>query len=101
MARLTVVVKLFHDGKKRKLDVVEYHPFEPSAYVWDSGWSCVDSKDSDEEYYVSEGGDVFLHGKSEVIGIAPAVKEMQLTAVPKSMKSAGKKRKRGKRSKSD
>ena len=62
--------------KHLTLIVEEYHPFEPSAYVWDSGWSCYD-EDMGDWYYVSESGDVYLDGSDAKIGEAPAIKEMQ------------------------
>jgi len=65
--------------KKVTLNVEEYHPFEPSAYVWDSGWLCwTENAEGNDTlwYYVSESGEVYIDGTDTHVGVAPAVKEM-------------------------
>src|SRR5215831_9858971 len=37
-----------------KLTVEEFHPYEPSAYVWDPGWTCFDG--AGQEFFVSQSG---------------------------------------------
>lgn len=70
---LTILAKL--DGNYQvELQVQEYHPYEPSAYVWDAGWSCWDPNE-DQDYFVSETGSVYLHGSDRVVGVAPEIQE--------------------------
>jgi hypothetical protein len=45
----------------------EFHPYEPSAYVTDPGWTCF-QKGSETEYYVSVDGSVYQQPGNEFIG---------------------------------
>jgi hypothetical protein len=67
------------------LDVIEFHPYEPSAYVWCAGWSCEYQQQGETiEYFVDEGGIVYgddsdkpHENMSKVVGFAPEIKAAQ------------------------
>lgn len=49
----------------------EFHPYEPSAYVTDPGWTCYTDPGSDDavEYFVSIDGTVYEQPSNEVVGV--------------------------------
>jgi len=68
----TLLVKLNGETRQKELMIEEFHPFEPSAYVWDSGWTCYDSDET--EYFVSQGtGDVFIQPENDIVGVCPEI----------------------------
>jgi len=69
----TISVKLDGD-KTADLGVIEFQPYEPSAYCWDPGWVCYDLND-DTEYFVSVTGDVYKQPENKIVGVAPDVKK--------------------------
>jgi len=72
MTDMTFAVLL--DGNKTAdLQVEEHVPYEPSAYQWEAGWRCYDLN-TDTEYFVSEGGEVWKQPENRVVGVCPAVR---------------------------
>lgn len=68
----TITVHL--DGNKTAdLQVEEFHPYEPSAYVTDPGWTCYDLN-TNTEYFVNTSGDVFKQPENRSVGIAPVIR---------------------------
>jgi hypothetical protein len=55
-----------------ELQVEEFHPYEPAAYVRDPGWSCWDAP-TGIEYFVSQTGDVYRQPENKRVGIAPVI----------------------------
>jgi hypothetical protein len=71
----TQTFTLILDGNKTADVVVEeFHPVEPSAYVWEAGWTCYDLN-TDTEYFVSQAGIVYKQPENRTVGICPVVKE--------------------------
>jgi hypothetical protein len=70
----TFSVKLHNEDRSFNVTVEEFHPYEPSAYVTDPGWTCFDGAGA--EFYVSQGtGDVYEQPANECIGTVLALKE--------------------------
>lgn len=68
----TISVQL--DGNKgADLQVEEFHPYEPAAYVRDPGWTCFDLN-TDTEYFVNTSGDVYVQPENRCVGVAPVIK---------------------------
>ena len=73
----------YSTGGTLDLDVEEFHPYEPAAYVHDPGWTCFSPVGT--EYFISLSGIVYLQPSNIEVGIAPDVKraademERQLT----------------------
>lgn len=63
---------LLDGNKSADLQVEEYHPYEPSNYVTDPGWTCFDLN-TDTEYFVNRAGDVFVQPENRVVGVCPAL----------------------------
>lgn len=64
-------ISVLLDGNKTAdLQVEEFHPYEPSAYVTDPGWTCFDLN-TDTEYFVNRSGDVFVQPENRVVGVCP------------------------------
>lgn len=53
--------------------VEEFHPYEPSAYVHDPGWSCF-VPGSEREIFISQDGTVYDGTTNDVIGTALEIK---------------------------
>lgn len=51
----------------------EFHPYEPSAYVVDPGWTCYDEHDA--EFFVSMSGDVFVQPENVSVGTVKSLVE--------------------------
>jgi hypothetical protein len=61
-------------GRTLLLDVVEYLPVEPSAYVLEPGWNCtVEIEGESAWFFVSAGGEVYNDGDyyTRQVGICP------------------------------
>ena len=67
----TISVEL--DGNKTAdLQVEEFHPYEPAAYVTDPGWTCYDLN-TDTEYFVSQSGMVYVQPSNDCVGVCPVI----------------------------
>lgn len=66
------------------LEIVEYQPYEPSAYCWCPGWVCVDGE---TEYFVDETGQVWVQPANHVVGTAPEIVK-QCEAMEKALDEA-------------
>ncbi len=64
------------NGKDRTLDPEEFHPYEPSAYVYDPGWTAYDA--DGVEFFVSVSGDVFQQPGNVCVGSCPALAKQQV-----------------------
>jgi hypothetical protein len=49
------------------VEVEEFHPYEPSAYVWDPGWTCFDG--AGQEFFVSSSGGVWKQPENKEVGV--------------------------------
>lgn len=66
----TISVQIGGRTQAVDLEIVEYHPYEPSAYCWSPGWTCCEGED---EYFVDETGLVWVQPANVVVGIAPEI----------------------------
>lgn len=58
---------------EHKATLIDFHPFEPSAYCWDAGW---EAEINGREVYISESGLVYAGSKCDVqVGHAPSLEE--------------------------
>lgn len=55
-----------------ELTVIEYQPYEPSAYCWSPGWVCV--SDDDTEFFVDEAGDVWRQPENTEVGSVAVIR---------------------------
>jgi len=62
------------------VEVDEFHPYEPSAYVWDQGWTCFDG--AGQEFYVSQGGNVWLEPENKEVGMIYAPNARKIEYMP-------------------
>lgn len=73
----------FKKGHAYLLDVEEFHPYEPSAYVWTPGWGCAVTLENGSVthwFFVDECGSVWYNGSdgekeltcNEECGICPS-----------------------------
>jgi len=64
------------DQPEVSLDVVDFHPYEPSAYCTDPGYSAVELVHPDREidYFVSLDGTVYRQPENKVVGYAPKLR---------------------------
>jgi len=57
--------------------VEEFHPYEPSAYVWEEGWTCYDKVG--QEFFISCGGVVWKQPENKEVGViyAPGARKIE------------------------
>jgi len=51
---------------KGVVEFEEFHPYEPSAYVWDPGWTCFDK--AGQEFFISTSGVVWKQPENKEVG---------------------------------
>jgi len=64
----------------RIVEVEEFHAYEPSAYVWDEGWTCFDG--AGVEFYVSTSGNVWLEPENKEVGMIYAPNARKVEYMP-------------------
>ena len=67
---------VFDDPEHRDgpLDVEEFHPYEPSAYVHDPGYTAFEFYPTAQvEYFISLSGDVYVQPENRKVGVAPEI----------------------------
>lgn len=85
----------FEKGKHYLLDVEEFHPYEPSAYVHVPGWGCaVSVRGISHWFFVDEAGAVWYNGPedsptviNEYVGLCPA-QEAEYNAMLKQLEES-------------
>lgn len=64
------------DRPEVTLEVVEFHPVEPSAYCLDPGYTAIECYPEREiEYFVSLDGTVYRQPENKEVGHAPKLRE--------------------------